>query len=371
MKIGVLHEIKVQENRVAVTPAGAEILIDNGHEIYIEKSAGLASGFLDSDYTLHGCKICNQAKEIYELCDMVIHVKEPQKDEIPLIREDQIIFTYLHLAASRELTESLMQTRGLFLGYETIQKKNGSLPLLIPMSEVAGRMAIQQGAKYLEMEWGGRGVLLGGVPGVEPGTVLILGAGTVGLNAAQMASGLGAKVYILDEDTERLRALQRILLPNCFTIASSPAVVRDLIKRADVVVVSALKPGARAPKLVSKKMLKTMKKGSVMVDVSIDQGGCFETSRPTTHNDPIYEVEGIIHYCVSNMPGAVAQTSTLALTNATLPYILEIANKGYRKALLTSPELALGANIIRQNITCPGVSSAFNLPLVSIEKALG
>jgi len=371
MKIGVLREIKIQENRVAMTPAGAEILTDNGHEVFIEKDAGLHSGFADSEYTLHGAKICIDAKQIYNTCEMVIHVKEPQQNEIGLIRDDQIIITYLHLAASRELTESLLQTRGVFLAYETIQKQNGSLPLLIPMSEVAGRMAIQQGAKYLEMEWGGRGVLLGGVPGVEPGTVLILGAGTVGLNAAQMAAGLGAKVYILDQHTERLRFLQTILPPNCFTIASSPSVVRELIKRADVVVGSALNPGARAPKIVTKPMLKTMKKGSVLVDVSIDQGGCFETSKPTTHDDPIYEVDGVIHYCVTNMPGAVAQTSTLALTNATLPYILELANKGYRKALLASSELALGANIIRQNITCPGVSQAFDLPFVSVEDALG
>jgi len=300
----------------------------------------------------------------------VMHVKEPLPQEYDLIRKNQIVFTYLHLAAAEELTQALIKSKSICIAYETIQAQNGSLPLLTPMSEVAGRMAIQQGAKYLEMAQGGEGILLGGVPGVDPGTVVVLGGGVVGTNAAKMACGLGAKVYLLDMNLERLRYLSDVMPANCFLLMSSPAAVRKLIKEADVVVGAVLVPGAKATKLVTKDMLKTMKKGSVLVDVAIDQGGCFETSKATTHTDPIFTIDGVIHYCVANMPGAVAKTSTLALTNATLPYAVEIANKGWKKALLENPEIKPGANVIKGKVCHKGVADAFNLPLTPIEKAV-
>jgi alanine dehydrogenase len=296
-----------------------------------------------------------------------MHVKEPLPQEYNLIREEQIIFTYLHLAASRKLTRALIKTKAVCIAYETIQKYDGTLPLLTPMSEVAGRMAIQQGAKYLEMEHGGHGVLLGGVPGVDPGTVLIIGGGVVGLNAAKAACGLGAKVYLLDKNLDRLRYLSDVMPRNCILLMSKPATVRELVTQADVVVGAVLIPGAKAPKLVTRKMLKTMKKGAVLVDVAIDQGGCFETSKPTTHSDPIYSVDGIIHYCVSNMPGAVAKTSTLALTNATLPYAVEIANNGWKAAMRENEEIKLGANVVDGKITCKGVSDAFKMAYTPID----
>jgi len=291
---------------------------------------------------------------------MVMHVKEPLPPEYDLIREDQIIFTYLHLAAAEQLTHELIKRRSVNIAYETIQKADCSLPLLTPMSEVAGRMAIQQGAKYLEMTQGGHGVLLGGVPGVDPGNVLILGGGVVGTNAAKMACGLGARVILLDADLGRLRYLSDVMPKNCFLLMSNPAVIRERIQTADVVIGAVLLTGARAPRLVTREMLKTMKKGAVMVDVAIDQGGCFETSRPTTHTDPVFVEEQVIHYCVANMPGAVPRTSTLALTNATLPYALEIADKGWQRAMRENPEIALGANIIDGKVTFPGVAQAFD-----------
>jgi alanine dehydrogenase len=281
--------------------------------------------------------------------------------EYEMIRKDQIVFTYLHLAANEELTHALIQTESVNIAYETIQKEDGSLPLLTPMSEVAGRMAIQQGAKYLEMAHGGHGVLLGGVPGVDPGTVVIIGGGVVGTNAARIAAGLGAKVYVLDTSLARLRYLSEIMPPNCFPLMSSPAGVRELIQRADVVVGAVLIPGAKAPKLITREMLKLVRPGTVLVDVAIDQGGCFETSRPTTHSDPVYILDGVVHYCVSNMPGAVARTSTMALTNATLPYALEIATKGWEKAMQENPAIRQGANIVRGRVTCKGVAEAFDL----------
>jgi alanine dehydrogenase len=295
---------------------------------------------------------------------MVMHVKEPLPSEYDLIREGQIVFTYLHLAASEELTLALIRSKSIDIAYETIQKADGSLPLLTPMSEVAGRMAIQQGAKYLEMAQGGQGVLLGGVPGVDPGTVLVIGGGIVGTNAAKMACGLGAKVYLLDSNLERLRYLSDVMPSNCFLLMSSPATIRKFVKEAHVVVGAVLIPGAKAPKLITRDMLKTMKKGSVMVDVAIDQGGCFETSKPTTHSNPIYTVEGVVHYCVANMPGGVAKTSTFALTNATLPYAVEIANKGWRRAIRENPEIRLGANVVKGKVSCKGVADAFGLECV-------
>lgn len=370
MIVGILKEIKTEEYRVSMTPAGAEIITSRGHRLLVESSAGAGSGFGDKAYAAAGGEIVNTAKEIYDRADMVMHVKEPQPDEYPLIRKDQVVFAYLHLAANETLTRALAKSRSIDIAYETIQKGDGSLPLLIPMSEVAGRMAIQEGAKYLEMEYGGGGVLLGGVPGVEPATVLVIGGGTVGTEAAKMACGLGARVYVLDSCLARLRYLSDIMPQNCFTLMSAPAVIRKLIREADLVIGSVLIPGAAAPKLVTRDMLKSMKKGSVMVDVSIDQGGCFETSRATTHKDPVYAIDGIIHYCVANMPGAVAKTSTLALTNATLPYAVEIADKGWKKAMRENQEIRRGANLIRGKITFEGVAEAFGLKVTPVDQFL-
>jgi alanine dehydrogenase len=370
MITGILKEIKTEENRVSMTPAGVEVMKDHGHTVLVEKNAGLGSGFDDKAYAAAGAQIVKTPKEIYDRCDMVMHVKEPMPPEYGMIREDQIVFTYLHLAACETLTKAMVKTKSIDIAYETIQKADGSLPLLIPMSEVAGRMAIQEGAKYLEMEYGGSGVLLGGVPGVDPATVLVIGAGTVGTQAARMACGLGAKVYVVDSWLPRLRYLNDVMPPNCYTLMSSPATIRKLIKEADLVVGSVLIPGAKAPKLVTRDMLKTMKKGSVMVDVAIDQGGCFETSTATTHKDPVYTIDGVIHYCVGNMPGAVAKTSTLALTNATLPYAVQIADKGWKKAMQDNPEIKKGANVVRGQITFKGVADAFGMKLASIDKLL-
>ena len=370
MIAGILKEIKIEENRVSMTPAGVEVLKDHGHTLLVEKGAGSGSGFEDKAYVAAGAEIVKTAKEIYERSDMVMHVKEPMPSEYKLIRKDQIVFTYFHLAANEALTRAMIETKSIAIAYETIQKADGSLPLLIPMSEVAGRMAIQEAAKYLEMEYGGEGVLLGGVPGVEPATVLVIGAGTVGTHAAKMACGLGARVYVVDSCLSRLRYLSDVMPKNCFLLISSPETIRRLIREADAVIGSVLIPGAKAPKLVTRDMLKLMKKGSVLVDVAIDQGGCFETSKATTHKDPIYTIDGIIHYCVANMPGAVAKTSTLALTNATLPYAVEIANKGWKRAMKENPEIKKGANVIKGQVTFQGVADAFGLKFADIEKFL-
>jgi alanine dehydrogenase len=301
---------------------------------------------------------------------LIMRVREPMTSEYGLLRESQIFFAYLHLAASEGLTRALIQARSINIGYETVQKADGSLPLLTPMSEVAGPMAIQEGAKYLEMAQGGHGVLLGGVPGVDPGTVVILGGGVVGTNAAKMACGLGAKVYVLDRDLDRLRYLSDVMPKNCFLLMSSPATIRDIIRKADVIVGAALIPGARTPMLVTRDMLETLKQGAVLVDVAIDQGGCFETSRETTHFDPTYTIDGVVHYAVSNMPGAVPRTSTIALTNATLPYVLAIANKGWKKAAKENPELKCGANIIEGKVTHKAVADAFGLEYCPIDSLL-
>ena len=370
MIVGVLKEIKAEENRVCMTPAGVEILRQNGHTVLVEKKAGMGSGFNNNAYKNAGAEIINTPQEIFDRAEMVMHVKEPLPAEYDLIHKDQIVFTYLHLAAAEELTHVLIKSDSINIAYETIQKPDGSLPLLTPMSEVAGRMAIQQGAKYLEMAQGGHGILLGGVPGVDPGTVVIIGGGIVGINAAKMACGLGAKVYILDMDLQRLRYLSDVMPSNCFLLMSKPTTVRRLIMEADVVVGAVLIPGAKAPKLVTREMLKTMKKGAVLVDVAIDQGGCFETSRPTTHGEPIYTVDGVVHYCVANMPGAVPKTSTLALTNATLPYAVEIANKGWKKAMQENPEIKYGANVVKGHVTYKGVADAFDLEYSPIDDLL-
>jgi alanine dehydrogenase len=370
MIVGIVKEIKTEENRVAMTPAGVEVLRQGGHTVLVEASAGIGSGLSDAEYSAHGAEIVLSAKEIFSRADMVMHVKEPLEPEYGMIHRDQIVFTYLHLAAAEGLTRALMASGSVCIAYETIQKADGSLPLLTPMSEVAGRMAIQQGAKYLEMTQGGDGILLGGVPGVDPGMVLILGGGVVGINAAKMACGLGARVYLLDVDLDRLRYLSDVMPSNCFLLMSNPAAIRDLITRADVVVGAVLIPGAKAPKLITRDMLKTMKKGAVLVDVAIDQGGCFETSKATTHGNPIYILDGVVHYCVANMPGAVPKTSTQALTNATLPYALEIANRGWRNAMKENPEIRLGANVVNGKVTCKGVAEAFGMEYTPIEGLL-
>ena len=370
MIVGILKELKTEEYRVSMTPAGVEIMKSHGHTMLMEKNTGVGSGFDDKVYVDAGAEIVKTAKEIYDRAGMVMHVKEPQPVEYPLIRKNQILFTYLHLAADEILTRAMVKTQSIDIAYETIQKADGSLPLLIPMSEVAGRMAIQEGAKYLEMEYGGEGVLLGGVPGVEPANVLVIGAGTVGTEAAKMACGLGARVYVIDSCLARLRYLNDVMPQNCFTLMSSPAAIRKLIREADLVIGSVLIPGAKAPKLVTRDMVKTMKKGSVMVDVAIDQGGCFETSKATTHKDPVYTVEGVIHYCVGNMPGAVAKTSTLALTNATLPYAVQIAEKGWKKAMQENQEIQKGANVIKGKVTFKGVADAFGIAFTPVDKFL-
>lgn len=370
MIVGILKEIKTEENRVAMIPAGVEIFGHNGHTVLVESRAGAGSGFSDADYQEHGAEIVMTPDELFARADMVMHVKEPQPSEYTLLRRDQIIFTYLHLAADEQQTSALLASGAVCIAYETIQKTDGSLPLLTPMSEVAGRMSVQEAAKYLEMSQGGLGVLLGGVTGVDPGHVLVIGGGVVGVNAAKAACGLGAKVTILDTNLEKLRYLSDIMPKNCFPLMSSPAAIRDLITRADVVIGAVLLPGAKAPKLVTRAMLSTMKPGAVLVDVAIDQGGCFETSMPTTHRDPVFTVDGIVHYCVSNMPGAVAKTSTMALTNATLPYALQIANKGWKKAMADNPEIARGANIVNGAITHQGVARAFGLQYDPIDNFL-
>ncbi|PJZ55263.1 alanine dehydrogenase [Leptospira adleri] len=371
MKIGILKEIKVAENRVSMIPAGVEVLKHHGHTVFVEKDAGLNSGFSDSDYVEHGAEILNDKNDIFKKSDMILHIKEPQPSEYSLLRENQILFTYLHLAASKDLTLALTKTNAVCIAYETIQKEDGSLPLLIPMSEIAGRMAAQEGARYLEMVHGGSGVLLGGVPGVEPGVVVVIGGGIVGMNSAKIAAGLGARVYILDTNSDRLRYLSEIMPSNCITLSSTPSKIRELLRIADVVIGSVLYPGAKAPRLVTRDHLRTMKKGSVLIDVAIDQGGCFETSIPTTHENPIYTVDGIIHYSVANMPGAVPKTSTLALTSATLPYVLEIANVGWKEAALNSEAIRKGINVVSGKITYRAVSDAFGMEYTNIDSMLG
>jgi alanine dehydrogenase len=370
MIVGILKEIKTEENRVCMTPAGVEVMRQKGHTVLVEKNAGTGSGFEDETYVTAGAEMVDTPKEIFERSDMVMHVKEPLPPEYDLIRKDQIIFTYLHLAAAEELTNVLIKSGSVNIAYETIQKTDGSLPLLTPMSEVAGRMATQQGAKYLEMAQGGHGVLLGGVPGVDPGTVMVIGGGVVGTNAAKMACGLGAKVYILDMNLDRLRYLSDVMPSNCFPLMASPATIRKLAREADVVIGAVLVAGAKAPKLVTRDMLETMKKGAVLVDVAIDQGGCFETSCATTHGDPIFMVDGVVHYCVANMPGAVPRTSTLALTNATLPYAAEIANKGWKAAMKDNPEIKMGANVVKGKVTYKAVAEAFGLEYTPIDELL-
>jgi alanine dehydrogenase len=370
MKVGILKEIKIEESRVCMTPAGVEIMVQNGHQILVERSAGVGSGFDDEEYLAVGAKIADGSAEVYAWSEMIMHVKEPQPQEYEMIREGQIIFTYFHFAASEELTRAMIARKAVCIAYETIRDDDGTLPLLTPMSEVAGRMAVQEAAKYVERAQGGRGLLLGGVPGVDPGTVLVLGGGVVGTHAALMACGLGAKVYLLDTSLSRLRYLSEIMPKNCIALMSSPAKIRELVAQADVVIGAVLLHGAKAPKLITRAMLGTMKPGAVIVDVAIDQGGCFETSKATTHKEPIYEVDGIIHYCVANMPGAVPLTSTMALTNATLPFAVTLANKGWKKSARESMAMKEGINIVEGKVTCRGVAEAFEMPCASVDNII-
>ncbi len=361
MLIGVPKEIKTNENRIALVPAGAETLVAAGHDVLIEKSAGEGSGFDDSAYTDVGARIAPDAAAVWAQADMIMKVKEPIEREWPHMRKGQTIFTYFHFAADEKLTRAHMASGATCIAYETVELSSRELPLLTPMSEVAGRMAVQEGAKYLEKLYGGRGVLLGGVPGVAPAKVVILGGGIVGINAAKMAAGMGAKVVILDISLERLRYLSDVMPANVQLIHSNRHNVLEQIGTADLVVGGVLIPGAKAPKLIRRDDLKKMRPGSVIVDVAIDQGGCVETIHATTHENPTYVVDGVIHYGVANMPGGVPRTSTLALTNATLPYAVQLANKGWKKALADSPALLKGLNMIDGKVTYPGVAEAFGL----------
>lgn len=364
MNIGILKEIKPQESRVSMTPAGVETMRAHGHAVFVQQGAGAQSGFPDEAYMAAGATMLPTAAGVYAKSNMVMHVKEPMPSEYLLIRHGQIVFAYFHLAPEPELTKAMLVSGAVCIAYETVQRADGSLPLLTPMSEVAGRLSVHAGARYLEKPFGGEGILLGGVSGVEPATVVIMGGGTVGVNAARMACGLGAKVYLLDKNLDRLRQLGDIMPANCFPLMSSPDTVRRLLKEADLVIGAVLVPGAKTPRLVTRDMLPGMKKGAVMVDVAIDQGGCFESSHPTTFDDPVFVEEGIIHYCVTNMPGGVPQTSTLALTNATLPYALQLADKGWQKACRDNQELRLGLNAVEGKITYKAVADALGYDYV-------
>ena len=361
MIIGAPKEIKPQESRIALTPFGVAHLTAAGHRVLVEQGGGLGCGFKDSDYRAAGADLVDGPTGIFSAAEMIVKVKEPQPAELHLIRVGQVVFTYFHFAAERQLTESFQDTGATAIAYETVQLDNGDLPLLTPMSEVAGRMAIQEGAKMLETGNGGRGILLGGVPGVEPATVTIIGGGVVGANSAKIAAGMGANVYILDVDIDRLRYLDDIMPNNVTTLYSNPVNVRELLPRTDLLIGAVLVVGAKAPKLVTRDMLKLMREGSVIVDVAVDQGGCVETCHPTTHEDPTYIVDGVVHYCVANMPGAVPNTSTRALTNSTLPYIAQIAAQGVEQALLGNGALLRGLNVYKKQITHSGVAQAFGL----------
>ncbi len=367
MIIGVPKEIKTKENRVGVLPVGVSEFKRRGHTVLVENNAGEGSGFKNEIYIKAGAEIVPSAKEVYGKADMIVKVKEPIKPEYDLIRENQIVFTYFHFAADRTLTDAIIKSNCIALAYETVQRADRKLPLLDPMSEVAGRMAVHAGAKYLEKTFGGRGLLLSGVPGTEPATVVVLGGGVVGTNAAKIAAGFGARVIILDIDLYRLRYLDDIMPKNVTTMMSNSYNIAEIIRTADLVIGAVLITGAKAPHLITRDMLKTMKPGAVIVDVAVDQGGCVETTKPTTHEDPIYIIDGVVHYCVANMPGAVPFTSTVALTNATLPYALALADKGWEKAVKENRELLLGLNIVNGKVVYKGVADAFGLPYHPIE----
>lgn len=370
MIIGVPKEIKNNENRVALTPAGVAELKKQHHTIYVQSMAGTGSGFTDAQYETAGARILPTIEEVYAIADMIIKVKEPIALEYNLIKPGQLLFTYFHFASSEELTRAMIARRAVCLAYETVERQDRSLPLLIPMSEVAGRMAPQEGAKYLEKPLQGRGILLGGVPGVKPAHVLVLGGGVVGTQAAKIAAGLGAQVTIMDINLARLRELDNFMPANVITQMSNEYNIREAIKTAHLIIGAVLIPGTKAPHLITRDMLKDMQPGTVLVDVAVDQGGCIETCKPTTHENPTFIIDEVVHYCVANMPGAVPYTSTLALTNATLPYAVQLANKGWRKACADNEELRLGLNVVNGEVVYKGVADAWNLPLGSPDAIL-
>lgn len=370
MTIGIPKEIKQSEYRVSMTPVGVELLTKDGHTVLVQKDAGKGSGIYDKQYVGAGAKIVEEARDVFEDADLIVKVKEPLPDEFPMLQEGQVIFTYFHFAANLELTREMMKRELICIAYETIQTDDDELPLLTPMSEIAGKMAVQEGAKYLEKPMMGRGILLGGVPGVTPAEVVILGGGTVGTNSAKVASGLGANVTILDIDLKRLRYLDDIMPPNVITLMSHLHNIRDKVQDADILIGAVLIPGGRTPHLVTEEMVKTMKEGAVIVDVAIDQGGCIETSKPTTHQNPTFTKHDVVHYCVANMPGAVGRTSTYALTNATLPYVLKIANKGWRHAAKEDSTLAKGLNIVNGNVCFEAIADAFDFDYVPPKELL-
>ena len=366
MKIGIPKEIKPQENRVAIQPGGVQQLVSHGHLVMIQNGAGEGSGFSDEQYIAAGAKIIDDVDELWKASEMIMKVKEPIAEEYSRIQVGQILFTYFHFAADETLTKAIMDSKSIAIAYETVEKSDRSLPLLIPMSEVAGRMATQEGAKFLEKAMGGRGVLMGGIPGVPPANVLVLGGGIVGVNAAKIAAGMGANTTIMDINMPRLRYLDDVMPKNITTLFSSEANIRALLPTVDLIIGAVLKPGAKAPHLITRAMLKEMRAGTVLVDVAIDQGGCFETSKPTTHQEPTYIIDDVVHYCVANMPGAVPYTSTLGLTNVTLPYAIAIANKGWKKAVQDDAELLKGVNIVGGSIVYQDVADAFGFDCLSI-----
>ena len=370
MIIGIPKEIKNNENRVALTPAGVAEFKKHGHEVYVQATAGENSGFSDKAYAEAGAKLLPTIEDVYSIAEMIIKVKEPIASEYPLIKKDQLLFTYFHFASSEPLTHAMIERGAVCLAYETVEKIDRSLPLLVPMSEVAGRMSIQEGAKYLEKPMQGKGILLGGVPGVSPAKVVVLGGGIVGTQAAKMAAGFGAKVTIMDVSLARLRYLSDIMPANVTTVMSNHYNIKEAIAEADLVIGAVLIPGAKAPHLITRDMLKLMSPGTVVVDVAVDQGGCIETCTPTTHENPTFVIDDIVHYCVANMPGAVPYTSTLALTNATLPYALQLADKGWKKACQDNEELKKGLNVADGKIVYRGVAEAWGLPLNEVESVL-
>ncbi|WP_375417651.1 alanine dehydrogenase [uncultured Hymenobacter sp.] len=370
MLIGVPSEIKNNENRVGLTPAGVAELRKHGHTLLVQRGAGEGSGFADTEYEAAGATLLATIAEVYGQAEMIIKVKEPIQEEFSLIKEGQLLFTYFHFASGEELTHAMVERKAICLAYETVELPSRALPLLIPMSEVAGRMAPQEGAKYLEKPLKGRGILLGGVPGVKPAHVLVLGGGVVGTQAAKVAAGLGAQVTIMDISLTRLRELDDIMPKNVMTVYSNEYNIREAIKTADLIVGAVLIPGAKAPHLITRDMLRTMRPGTVLVDVAVDQGGCIETCRPTTHEDPTFIIDDVVHYCVANMPGAVPYTSTLALTNATLPYAVKLANLGWQEACRRDAALRLGLNVVHGEVVYKGVADAWGLPLVDVETVL-
>ena len=370
MRIGVPKEIKAQENRVGLTPDSVKLLVSNGHTVLVENNSGFEAGFENDQYEKAGAKILNKAEDVFTDSEIIVKVKEPLKNEIMMIKENQIVFTYLHLAAAKELTEGLIKSKSVCIAYETVTDNNGKLPLLAPMSAVAGRMSIQAGAHSLEKTQKGRGLLLGGAPGVDPATVVILGGGVVGENAALIATGMKAKVYVVDKSSQRLEQLKEIFGEKIISIKSDQANLKKLISECDLLIGGVLIPGAEAPKLVAKDMLKVMKRGSVIVDVAIDQGGCVETSKPTTHANPTYIVDNVVHYCVTNMPGGVPRTSTLALNKATIPFLSKLADKGYKKALSEDQNFLKGLNIFKGQVTYKAVADAFGYKYVEPKNAL-